>query len=129
MFIVLPDFGDEDAFSWLDFLCCCSAFFLLPSNEMLGSLPDLVLDSDKTSKNGGETFRSKLLSEGQSNSSELLHCNVPASSEVPNESKRPAEEDEKNVKFFDWNIEMMITPIFREIRTTSRQCCQLLLAF
>ena len=117
MFIVLPDFGDEDAFSWLDFLCCCSAFFLLPSNEMLGSLPDLVLDSDKTSKNGGETFRSKLLSEGQSNSSELLHCKVPPSSEVPNESNRPADEEEKKCEIFDWNIEMMINPIFREIST------------
>ena len=46
------------------------------------------LDSDNTSKKGGETFRSKLLSDGQSNSSEVFHCNV-GSSEVLKESNKP----------------------------------------
>lgn len=72
---------------------------LFPSKEILGSDPDRVLDSVKISKNGGETLRSNELSEGQSSSSDVFHCNDGSGSDVLKESNKPKEKL-INVNFF-----------------------------
>ena len=88
----LLDLGDVIEFSWL-----LLPFFwsIAGCLEMVGSLPERHLESDKTVMYGGDTLRSKLsLDEGQSKWSSVQQLSM--SSEVPKESKRP----EKKLFFY-----------------------------